>query len=71
MSDDNIIEKTLLTQKELQEYRGAKYRVVTITPLVENPIKSVRILNQEGLDDLLEYYEEYGEFLVEITKIKS
>jgi hypothetical protein len=45
--------------------------VTTVVPLVENPVRSVRILDQEGLDLLLEGYDEYGEFLVSIEKIET
>ena len=49
----------------------AKYEVVTVVPLVDNPYRSKRIVNQEELDDLLKGYEEYAEFLVSINKIEG
>lgn len=60
-----------ISPSEVQTYRNARYRVTTITPLVENPVRNVRILDQEGLDRLLEGYDEYAEFLVSIEKIDS
>lgn len=48
-----------------------KYQVITVIPLVENPVRNVRILDQEGLDVFLEGYDEYGEFLISIEKIET
>jgi hypothetical protein len=63
------IEKALIDKATLDEYWSAQYRVTSIVPLVEAPYKNVRILNQEGVDELLEGYDEYGEFIVEVSKI--
>ena len=54
---------------ELSKYIKAKYRVVTVIPYVDKPVRTTRVLNQEALDRLLEGYEEYGEFIVEVSKI--
>ncbi|MEA2076166.1 MAG: hypothetical protein U9O85_10675 [Euryarchaeota archaeon] len=76
---DSILEEFIVKPTETQPlspadvsaYMGAKYRVTTVVPLVENPVRNVRILDQEGLDMLLEGYDEYGEFLVSIEKIET
>ena len=76
---DSILEEFIVTPMETQAlspadvsaYRGAKYRVTTVIPLVENPVRNVRILDQEGLYVFLEGYDEYGEFLVSIEKIET
>jgi len=60
-----------LSSVDVSAYRDAKYRVTTVIPLVENPVRNVRILDQEGLDWFLEGYDEYGEFLVSIEKIET
>lgn len=65
------IESVEVDQVAVGEYRSAKYRVTTITPLVDRPIKKIRILDQDGLDELLEGYNEYAEFIVEVIKINS
>jgi hypothetical protein len=65
------IETKPISHSEVQAYSNAKYRVTTIVPLVENPVRNVRILDQEGMDRLLEGYDEYAEFLVSIEKIDS
>lgn len=63
------VEKTPIDKTALDEYWNAQYRVTSIVPLVETPYKNVRILDQEGVDELLEGYDEYGEFIVEVSKI--
>ncbi|MGI9071480.1 MAG: hypothetical protein ACR2JB_09245 [Bryobacteraceae bacterium] len=70
--EDNITEpsKTLVIGRDyLDQLESAHYRVITAVPLVQNPYMCLRILNQEGLDNLLEGYEEYAEFLVSITPL--
>jgi hypothetical protein len=64
-------EKEDLTKEEMNEYWDAKYEVTTVVPLVEKPYRSTRIVNQEELDELLEGYEEYAEFLVGIRRIEE
>ncbi len=60
-----------LSPADVSEYMGAKFRVTTVVPLVKNPVRNVRILDQEGLDMLLESYDGYGEFLISIEKIET
>jgi hypothetical protein len=48
-----------------------RYKVTTVVPLAEKPIVNVRILDQEGLDELLEGYGEYAEFLVAIEPLNT
>lgn len=47
----------------------AKYRVTTLVPLVNNPVKNVYVVDQEELDEFLEGYNEYAEFIIEIVPI--
>ena len=65
------IETVPIDKATLEQYWDAQYRVTSIVPLVETPYKNVRILGQEGIDELLEGYDEYGEFIVEVRKIES
>lgn len=60
-----------LSPADVDTYLDAKYRVTTVVPLVENPVRNVRVLDQEGLDMFLEGYDEYAEFLVSIEKIET
>ena len=54
---------------ELDMFINAKYRVTTITPTVEMPKKNIRIVDQEGLNELVKGYENYAEFIVQVEKI--
>lgn len=56
-----------ISNEELDKYTKSEYRVITMIPYIEKPVKITRVLNQEALDRFLEDYEEYGEFLVDIT----
>lgn len=58
-----------INKEELGKYMGAKYRVVTVIPYVDKPVRITRVLNQEAFDRFLEGYEEYAEFIVEVSKI--
>ncbi|MEW5720325.1 MAG: hypothetical protein AB1817_17000, partial [Chloroflexota bacterium] len=65
------IESTEIDPTTVNDFMNARYRVTTIVPLVDHPRQEVRIVDQEGLDGLLEGYNEYAEFLVGITKVNS
>jgi hypothetical protein len=55
----------------IKKYESAKYRLTTIIPYVDNPVKNIRILDQEALNEFLEGYNEFGEFIIEIVKIEK
>ena len=63
------LETQTISQEELDELNNAKYRLTTVIPYVENPVRNVRIVDQEALHEFLEGYEEYAEFIVDITKL--
>lgn len=58
-----------INRDELDEYLHAKYQVITIVPYVENPVRNVRLLDQEGLNEFMDGYNEYAEFIVEVKKV--
>jgi len=61
--------KKVINTNELNEYMDAVYEVTSVVPLVNKPYINTRILNQEQLYELLEGYDEYAEFLVNIKKV--
>ena len=65
------IESAEIDQSVVNEFMSAQYRVTTIVPLVDQPKKEVRIVDQEGLDELIEGYNEYAEFIVDLRKVDS
>jgi hypothetical protein len=65
-----VISKEVIEEFDFESlYYNKKYQLTTIIPAVTNPEKIVRILTQEQLDDLLESYNEYGEFIVELRAL--
>lgn len=64
-------ESVQIDQDTVDKLRNARYEVTTVVPLVEAPYKNIRVVDQEGLDELLEGYTQYAEFLVEVTRIDS
>ncbi len=65
-----IISEEIITQLESESYDKIKYRLTSIIPLVENPKKMIRELTQEQLDEFLDGYNEYGEYIIELIPIK-
>lgn len=61
-------ESHTISSVEVEDYNRARYRLTTVIPYVENPVRNVRIVDQEELDAFLEGYHEYAEFIVDITK---
>lgn len=62
------VETVGISKKKCDKYATAKYKVKTIVPL-EEPYINTYILDQSGLDDLLEGYEEYAEFIVSVEEL--
>jgi hypothetical protein len=53
----------------LDTVRSSHYRVITAIPYTKKPVMNLRVLDQHGLDEFLEGYEEFAEFLVSIEPI--
>jgi len=64
-----IIEESIINHDELDENQNTIYRLTTVVPLVENPKKVVREVNQEQLDEFLDGYNEFAEFIIEIVPV--
>ena len=58
------VESKAISQEELNQWHEAQYRVTTIVPLLDEPKMNIRELNQSSLNELLDGYNEYAEFLV-------
>ena len=65
------VRRRIISDDERDTAEGAKYRVKTIVPLLDEPYELEYILNQEGLDELLEGYSEHAEFITHVEKIDS
>lgn len=67
-----VISEEIITNEVYEEhFYKTKYRLTSIVPLVENPKRIVRELNQNQLDDYLEGYHEYAEFIIELVEIQK
>lgn len=58
------VEKHPIRKQEEKRYAAAKYKVTTVTPYVDEPYLSTYILDKQGMDELLDGYHEYAEYIV-------
>lgn len=65
------VEKRPISKQEEQHYSGAKYKVTTITPYQDEPYLSTYILDKKGMDELLEGYQEYAQYVVGVEIFDS
>lgn len=61
--------KEVISSDTVKQYEDAQYQLITITPYVDKPVKNVRIVSQYDLNDILDGYNEYAEFIVDLRKI--
>lgn len=66
------LETEVISPAERDELLDEKrYRVVTVMPLVDEPKRNVRILDQDALNDFLDEYNTFAEFLVSVEPIEA
>lgn len=65
------VEKRPISKQEEQHYSGAKYKVMTITPYQDEPYLSTYILDKKGMDELLEGYQDYAQYVVGVELFDS
>jgi hypothetical protein len=65
------IEKSTITPEEAEAYREARYRVVTIIPLVKSPQRITYILTHDELENYFDGYSEFAEFVVSVEKVED
>ena len=61
--------KFAISTHERDQLDRARYRVTTVIPLVDDPQVCQYELDQQGLDELLDGYSEYAEFVVSVDPI--
>jgi len=66
-----LIESKAIGSDEVDVYQSSKYRVTTIIPFKENPVMNVYLLTKEELNDFLEGYDQYAEFLVSVEQAEA
>ena len=55
----------------LNKLSESKYRVITAIPYTRKPVMNVRVLDQDGLNEFLDGYEEFAEFLVSVEPLDA
>lgn len=65
------VEKRPISKQDERHYSGAKYKVTTITPFQDEPYLSTYILDKKGMDELLEGYQEYDQYVVGVELFDS
>jgi hypothetical protein len=65
------IRTDVISHNDIDAAQRALYRVETMIPLVDRPIRKSYVLSQQQLDRLLEGYDEYAEFLVSIAPVHN
>lgn len=63
------VDINVISNDELNRYQDSKYRLTTVIPYVDKPERRTYILDQNGLDQFLEGYDEYAEFMVGLDHI--
>jgi hypothetical protein len=66
-----LIESKSIGSDEVDVYISFKYRVTTIIPFKGNPIMNIYLLNKEELNDFLEGYDQYAEFLISVEQAEA
>jgi len=62
--------KRIISKEELEIYQNSLYKVTTVTPLVEEPYIEEFTVNKAGLDEFLENYNEYAQFIVFVEMVE-
>jgi hypothetical protein len=70
-SKENKVTKEIISKDELEHYRNSTYELITMIPYVTNPVKRTYLLKQDELDDMLEGYNEYAEFMISLKNVDT
>lgn len=65
------IEVEVISPDEMERLRDRRLRVVTVSPTVPESKINTRILDQNGLDLLLEGYQTYAEFVISVELLED
>lgn len=66
-----VIDERRIENTEMERLSNARYRLTTVIPLVKEPKLVVRDVSQEQLDQYLEGYAEFAEFIVRVEEVTS
>lgn len=63
-----IISEEVIDSSEVERYYKKNYQLTTIIPLVVDPKRVVREVSQDQLEDYLDGYYEFAEFIVDLRE---
>ena len=66
--DGVVLSERVISPAEAESYYKKRYRLTTIIPLVGGPKRVVREVTQEQLEEYLEGYYEFAEFVVDLRE---
>jgi hypothetical protein len=66
-----VVEETAVQPAEVHRYEQLSYRLTTIVPLVHGPRRIVREVTQHQLQDYLEGYYEFAEFVISLEPLEK
>jgi hypothetical protein len=66
-----LIESKAIGSNEVDIYMSSRYRVTTIIPFKENAVMNIYLFTKGELNDFLEGYDQYAEFLVSIEQVEA
>lgn len=66
---DRGVDHVTITGAELRSYENALYELITVTPYANDPRRSTRTVTQDELDDVLDGYNDYAEFIVGLRRL--
>lgn len=64
------VESFAISPQDRDEFESARFRLTTVVPLVQNPERRVYELTQAELDDFLDGYSEFAEFVIAVERIE-
>jgi hypothetical protein len=65
------VEKIEIAEEKIENFRIAKYRVVTVIPTTPTAHRMIYILTHDELENFLDGYSEFAEFVVRIEQIAA
>jgi hypothetical protein len=63
--------REVISKADVEAYRGARYRLTTAIPYVDNPQRLTYVLSHEELEEFFDGYSEFGEFVVGIERLPN
>jgi hypothetical protein len=63
------MEQASITSNECEQLQNARYRLTTVIPIVDKPVRHVYELTQDELDEFFDGYSEFAEFAIGLERL--